>query len=126
MIPQVRHNFRLQTKNDMIRFHILVKCFELGNIPEEGPLNVLVHLYNTNGIVDKVTNDAFIDYCVTNKLRGSAQSVRNVLSMYTELGLLVKPKNCVRHFKEELLPELPEIFVLNYFITNLDINAKNN
>lgn len=103
----------------MIRFHILVKCYELGHHPEQSALDVLEHLYNVKGISSKEENNSFIDYCVKNNLRGSAQSVRNVLSMYTELGLLIKPKNCNRYFTEELLPELPEVFVLSYFITNL-------
>lgn len=123
MIPVVKHNFKLNTKRDMVRFHILVKCYELGHHPEQSALDVLEHLYNVKGIKNKEENNQFIKYCVTNKLRGSAQSVRNVLSMYTELGLLIKPKNCVRYFKEVLLPELPEIFVLSYFVTNL-LNAE--
>lgn len=119
MIPIKKHNFTLKTKRDMVRFHILVKCFQLGNYPEQSALDVLEHLYNCKGISSKEDNNAFIEYCVNNKFRGSAQSVRNVLSMYTEIGLLVKPKNCNRYFTEELLPELPEVFVLSYFITNL-------
>lgn len=120
MIPVIKNNLKLKTKRDMVRFHIFVKCFILGNYPEQSALDILEHLYNCNGISSKDENNAFIDYCVNNKLRASSQSVRNVLSMYTELGLLVKPKNCVRYFKEELLPQLPEEFVLNYFITNLN------
>lgn len=123
MIPVVNHNFKIQSKLEMIRFHLIVKFFEMKHHPEESALDVLVHLHDVGGISSKEENDSFIDYCVKNKLRGSAQSVRNVLSMYTELGLLVKPKNCIRHFKEPLLPELPEIFVLSYCITNL-INAE--
>jgi hypothetical protein len=120
MIPVINKSIKLNTKQEMIRFHILVKCFVLGNYPEQSALDVLEHLYNCNGISSKEENNAFIEYCVTNKFRGSNQSVRNVLSMYTDIGLLVKPKNCIRYFKEELLPELPEEFVLNYFITNLN------
>ena len=123
MIPVHKHNFKLSTKKDMVRFHILVKCYELGHHPEQSALDVLEHLYNVNCIGSKEENNQFIEYCVANNLRGSAQSVRNVLSMYTELGLLVKPKNCIRNFKEVLLPELPEIFALTYLVTNL-INAE--
>lgn len=122
MIPVIKHNFRVKTKQDMVRFHLLVRCFELGNYPEQSALDVLEHLYNCGGISSKEENNTFIKYCVDKKFRGSAQSVRNVLSMYTDLELLVKPKNCIRHFKEPLLPSLTrenDIFALTYFITNL-------
>lgn len=122
MIPVIKHNFRIKTRQDMVRFHLLVRCFELGNYPEQSALAVLEHLYNCGGISSKEENNAFIKYCVDNKFRGSAQSVRNVLSMYTELNLLIKPKNCVRVFKEPLLPTLTkdnEVFALSYFVTNL-------
>ena len=120
MVPVIKNNITLNTKRDMVRFHIIVKCYNLGNYPEQSALDVLEHLYNCNGISTRDENNAFIKYCVVNNFRGSAQSVRNILSMYTELGLLVKPKNGVRQFKEQLLPELPEEFVLTYFITNLN------
>lgn len=124
MVPVVQNKFRISTKADMVRLHILIKCYMLNNIPEESVLSVLVALYNQGGIKSCSGNNSFINFCVENKLRGSAQSVRNILSEYTELGLLVKPKNCIRLFKEELLPELPEEFVLSYFITNLTDAAK--
>ena len=119
MIPVKDYNFTLKTKSDMIKLHLLMRCLDLGHYPEQSELSVLEHLYNSNGISSKKENNDFIRYCVDNKLRGSEQSVRNVLSVYTDIGLLVKPKNCVRHFKDGLLPELPEIFVLKYFVTNL-------
>lgn len=124
MVPVVQNKFRISTKTDMVRLHILIKCYMLNNIPEESVLSVLVALYNHGGIKSCSGNNAFINFCVENKLRGSAQSVRNILSDYTELGLLVKPRNCIRLFKEELLPELPEEFALSYFITNISNAVK--
>ena len=126
MIPVVKESFNLKSKSDMIRCHILMKCYELGDIPEKSELDVLEYLYIIGGIDGKESNTEFIKYCVTKEFRGSDQSVRNVLSKYTDLGFLVKPKNCIRQFKHTLLPYIAEdVFVLDYFITNLDINASN-
>lgn len=125
-IQVVKESFNLKSKSDMIRCHILMKCYELGDIPEKSELDVLEYLYSIGGINGKDSNKNFIDYCVINKFRGSDQSVRNVLSKYTDLGLLIKPKNCIRKFKDVLLPVIEgDIFVLQYFITNLNINAIN-
>lgn len=118
MIPVIDHKFLLKDRSSLVRLHLFIKCYELGDYPESSALDVLEHLYYSKGISNKEENNAFIESCVNNKLRGSAQSVRNVLSKYTDLGILKKPKNCIRLFKDPII-DLPEVFALTYFTTNL-------
>lgn len=123
VIPAYKFKINIST-DDLLKNHLYCLSLERGLSPENGELDVLLHLYKSGPILSKESNKAFLKSCVDNKLRGSEASTRNVLSKYTSLGILVKEKNSHRRFNYDIIPEsITGDVVFEYMVSNIDLNA---
>lgn len=96
----------LKEKRDVLRLHLYTKLLEHRIKPFENDIDILIELYEFGGYNDSETQAAFINLCLSKKLRKSAQSVRNMLSAYTKLKVLEKPRNRVLKLSETYIPKV--------------------
>ncbi len=84
-------------------------------------LDIMSYLFIQGGYNNKIDCDKFLEGCVDRGYKRSIQSVRNSLSKLTSLKLLGKSNNNNRVVLDVSIPR-EDIFGLEYFITNLDVN----
>lgn len=108
-----------KSREDVVRVHLYTRLLEIGHTPYESDLNILVALYEMGGYDNGVEQANFFKLCVEKKYKKNIQSVRNTLSLYTDLGVLEKPKNEKRFVsKNWLSPIESEKLVLDYKISH--------
>ncbi len=123
VVPVYKFTMNIST-DDLIKNHLYSLSLDKGLYPEDGELDVLLHLYNSGPIVSRESNKSFLKSCVDKGLRRSEASTRNVLSKYTSLGILVKEKNSHRRFNYDLIPnKITGDTVFEYIVSNIDLNA---
>lgn len=118
-IKVISEKMLLRDRKDVLRLHLYSKLLNIGVIPYEKDLDVLVALYTCGGYRNDREQHEFFDHCLEQSFKKSVQSVRNTLAKYTELGVLNKPKNTVRYLSEKWLPNIDgDRIVLDYKISH--------
>lgn len=105
----------------MLRCHLYMFLLSKSIYPEGSELLVLLELYNRGGISGSADNLMFLDRCVELGIRRSRGSVRNVLSKYTNNGIIIKNGNCDRKLSSDIFPNnMGKDLLFQYLITNID------
>jgi hypothetical protein len=91
-----------------------------GNLSlSDGDLSVLSYLYLNDEILDKGMMDSFYLLCITNKIMGTVQSVRNSISRLHNLNLVRKDrKNHLIYNNVDVLKKFPKgtNYCFNYVV----------
>ncbi len=96
----------LRTKRDVLRVHLYFKMVQFGIKPFENDLDIIIELYEFGGYTNTEQQSRFISLCLEKGLRKSAQSVRNALSKYVNIGVFEKPKNAVLRLSDRFIPQV--------------------
>jgi hypothetical protein len=96
----------LSNKKDVLRVHLYLKFIQYGIQPFENDIDILIELYCFGGYKGRTKQEEFIDICLEKSYKKSKQSIRNILSKYTNLGVLDKPKNLSLSINEKYIPNI--------------------
>jgi len=94
----------LSNKKDALRVHLYLKFIQYGIQPFENDIDILIELYCFGGYKGRGKQEEFINLCLEKSYKKSRQSIRNILSKYTNLGILDKPKNLYLSINEKYIP----------------------
>lgn len=109
----------LKDKRDVLRIHLYSKLIQKDIIPYDKDLDVLINLYEMGGYSNEKEQTQFFNSCINKKYKKSIQSIRNTLALYTEIGILNKPKNKKRFVSESWIPSsMDSILFLDYKISH--------
>jgi hypothetical protein len=118
-IKIISEKLLLKDRKDVLRLHLYALLLNKGITPYEKDLDILVTLYEYGGYKNSKEQHAFFTLCLDKSLKKSIQSIRNTLAVYTDLGVLDKPKNTIRHLNKEWLPRMDgNQIVLDYKISH--------
>lgn len=111
----------LPEKKDTLRVHLYLKLLENGIQPFENDIDMILELYSFGGYSSKENQRKFFDMCLDKKFKKTEQSVRNTLSKYTMMGVLVKPKNLTLSVNEKFIPRVEcDKLVLQHVISHAE------
>lgn len=96
----------LSNKKDVLRVHLYLKFIQYGIQPFENDIDILIELYCFGGYKGREEQEEFINLCLSKDYKKSKQSIRNILSKYTNLGVLSKPKNLSLSINEKYIPNI--------------------
>lgn len=91
-------------KRTVLRLHLYTKLLQNKIKPYESDMDILIELYVFGGYNNTTEQASFIKSCLEKGYLRTAQSVRNTLSKYTNLKVLLKPRNGVISFSEDFIP----------------------
>jgi len=120
-IPLIKDKIKMPSKLDLMKMHLLIKLTSNKITVSDSELTLLASLYLQKGIRNKEEMSNFFEYCISNKIRLSAQSVRNILARFTQLNVIVKPKPNQRFISKEYMLDINEEnnFAFNYTIYSI-------
>lgn len=96
----------LSDKRDVVRVHLYLKFIQYGIRPYENDMDIIVELYCFGGYGDIKRQEEFFELCLGKKYKKSKQSIRNILSRYTALGVLEKPRNGSLLVSSKFIPKV--------------------
>lgn len=96
----------LSTRKEVLRVHLYFKLVQLGIRPFENDIDIILELYDFGGYSNTEEQARFISLCLERGFKRSAQSVRNTLSKYVNLGVFEKPKNTVLYVSDKFIPKV--------------------
>lgn len=121
VIKSISDKILFRSRRDVLKFHLYLKMIQKGIRPFEKDIEILLELSETNGYSSKEEQDTFIKNCLDKKLKNCAQSVRNTVSKFVGLGILIKPRNKVIRVNEEFIPNIVcDKIVLQHIISHAD------
>ena len=97
-------NIILPSKKDVLRVHLYLRLIQYGIQPFENDIDILLELYCFGGYKGKDKQEEFITRCIDKRFKSSRQSIRNILSKYTVMGVLDKPKNLSLFMNNKFIP----------------------
>lgn len=96
----------LPTKRDVLRVHLYFKFLQYNIRPFENDIDVILELYMFGGYSNAEEQSRFINQCIEKGLRKSAQSLRNTLSKYVNMGIFDKPRNTSLSVNTKYIPDV--------------------
>lgn len=121
VIKSISDKILFRSKRDVLKFHLYMKMIQKGIRPFEKDIEILLELSEVNGYSSKEEQESFIQTCLDKKLKNCAQSVRNTVSKFVGLGILIKPRNRVIKINEEFIPNVVcDKVVLQHIISHAD------
>jgi hypothetical protein len=121
VIRSLQDKVLLPKKKDVLRVHLYFKLIQHGVKPFENDMDIMIELYQFGGYTNSEEQSRFIDLCIKKKLKKSAQSVRNTLSKYVNMGIFQKPKNTTLHINPNFLPKVEcDKLVLQHMISHAE------
>lgn len=118
-IQKLSEKFLLEDKKDVLRLYLYSKLLQHKIKPYEKDIDILLELYLFGGYNSTEEQTLFIKRCLEKNYKTVPQSVRNILSKYTKLNVLKKPKNRVLQINEEYIPSLNcDKLLAEYIITH--------
>ncbi len=114
MTEFIKNKIQVASKEDVLKLHLLVKCFQKGITLSNADLDSLVELYG-HGYCRE-----FFTACVDKGYYKSEQTVRNAVARMTNLGILTYKKRGERSINPEFLPETKsDKVMIQYLVGNL-------
>lgn len=110
MITFLKEKIELAEKEDVLKLHIIIKCFQKGIHLSEADIDCLIEL-NKTGYGTK-----FYKNCIARDFYKTEQTVRNAIGKMTTLGILTYKKRGERYVNKEFLPEITNDQVLIQYI----------
>lgn len=111
----------LPDKRDTLRVHLYLKLIQYGIQPFENDIDIILELYTFGGYSTAEKQSEFFRVCLEKKLKKTEQSIQNTLSKYTNLGVLEKPKNLVRHVNDKFIPNVSfDKLVLQHIVSHAE------
>lgn len=111
----------LSNKKDVLRVHLYLKFIQYDIQPFENDIDILIELYCFGGYSGREKQEEFINLCLQRDYKKSKQSIRNVLSKYTNLGVLNKPKNLYLSVNEKFIPNIEfDKLVLQHVVSHAE------
>lgn len=111
----------LSNKKDVLRVHLYLKFLQYGIQPFENDIDILIELYCFGGYKGREKQQEFIDLCLEKNYKKNKQSIRNILSKYTNLGVLDKPKNLSLSINEKYIPNVTfDKLVLQHVVSHAE------
>lgn len=115
MINFLKDKIELTKKDDVLKLHIIIKCFKNGFNLSDADINSLIELKNSG------YNDEFFKKCVDKGYYKSEQTVRNAIAKMTNLGILSYKKRGERVINTDFIPDVQsDKVVVQYIVGNLD------
>ena len=119
MVTKITDVILLNSKIQVIRLHLYAKLLQIGFVPYDKDLDVIIELYKINGYANEKEQLKFFNTCLHNKYKKSQQSIRNTLATYTKIGILEKPQNKKRVVSEKWIPPNDfNVMVLDYKVSH--------
>lgn len=114
MIDFLKEKIQLKERDEVIKLHIIIKCFEKNINLSDADINCLLELNRTG------YNTEFYKNCVNNKYYKSEQTVRNAIARMTNLGILFSNKRRGQKFftKDFILNISNDKVIVQYLIGN--------
>lgn len=114
MITFLKEKIELKDKEDVIKLHIIIKCFQKGIHLSEADINSLIELKDTG------YSSEFYKRCIDKGYYKTEQTVRNAIGKMTSLGILSFKQRGERVINQEFIPEIiNDKLLLQYMIGNL-------
>lgn len=114
MISLVEDRIKLESKEDLLKVHIMIKCFEKGVTLSMAEIGVLAELHVLG------YGEPFYSSCVNKGYFKTKQTVRNAVSRMGELEILESKKRGQRSINPDYLPAVTADKVLfRYLVSNL-------
>lgn len=111
----------LPTKRDVLKVYLYFKILNTEINASESDINVIIQLYLNEGYSSAAEQAEFFRVCLEKDLKKSEQSVRNTISKFINLGVLLKTKHCTCSVNEEFLPKTDfDKLMLKYVISHAD------
>lgn len=119
MIPVIEDKIRLRYKRDVFRLLLYIKLIEKGIPFHESELDVLCELHQRGGYTDDLTQQVFMDNCLSKGFRKSKQSIRNVLAKFVNQGVIKKTRNFNCHISHDYIPPVEaEMIGLMFYVSH--------
>lgn len=96
----------LNDKDDVLRIYIRAVLMKREIKHYDHDIDVIIELYNRGGYSNSAEQKEFIKACISKGYRKSDQSVRNILTQYTNLNIFKKRKWLSLCVSEEFLPPI--------------------
>jgi len=117
MIHFIKEKIELDSLDDVIKLHMLVKSYQLGYQLSQADINTLCELYKTGYGSDFYSN------CISKKFFKTKQTVRNSIGKMTKLKILTCNKRGERLIDEKFCPKVTEDqLIFQYLIGNIKTN----
>lgn len=114
MINLFKEKIQLKEKDEVIKLHIIIKCYQKGFNLSEADIDLLIELNKTG-----YTPEFFIN-CIEKGYYKSEQTIRNAVAKMTGLGILTYKKRGERFVTPEFIPALDSNqVIIQYLIGNL-------
>lgn len=114
MVNLIEEKIKLGDKEDVLKIHLLIKCFENGYNLSMADVCVLVELHK-NGY-----NEQFYKDCVEKGYYKTLQTVRNSVSKMTKLGILLSKKRGERTVNTDFIPDMSaDKVIFKYTVGNI-------
>ena len=114
MIDFYKEKVQVSSKDDALRLHLMIKCFEKGVSLSDADISSLVELSQVG------YSPEFYDSCVRKGYFKSNQTVRNAVGRMTAMGILTSPKRGERIVNPDYMPNTKsEKVMIQYLIGNL-------
>lgn len=108
-----KEQIEFSSKEDVIKLHLLIKCFKKGIHLTNAQFDTLVELYYTG------YNPTFYKNCVAKEIYKTEQVVRNAITDMTDLGVLIVKKRGKRIIDPEIAPTLTaDKLIVQYVVGN--------
>lgn len=113
MIDFIKEKVQLKDKDDVIKLHIIIKCYEKGYNLSLADICSLVELSKSG------YNETFFENCLKQKIYKSEQTIRNAIAKMTNLGILTYSKRGERKINKEFIPDFKsDRVIFQYLIGN--------
>ena len=110
----LKEKISLPDKEEVLKLHIIIKCFQKGIHLSEGDIDSLIELKNEG------YGSEFYKNCVEKGFYKTEQTVRNAIGRMTALGILSFKRRGERDINKDFIPEtVDETLIMQYMIGNL-------
>lgn len=117
MINFFNEKIELESKDDVIKLHMILKSYELKYHLSMAEINTLFELYKTG------YSDTFYNNVIANGYFKTKQTVRNAITKMTKLTILSSKKRGERAISETFLPKIQNDRVMfQYLVKNINGN----
>lgn len=117
-LQTIQDFIRLNSKEEVLKFHLTTKFTQKGIKATSRELDVLVLLYLFGGYNEQTENQ-FFEKVLQNNSKTTTRTIMNTISKFVKKGVIVKNKKKNRFVSEEYIPPLTsDIIGLHYKIIN--------
>lgn len=119
VIKSLKDKIIVPSLKDVVKIHLFSKFVQKGIYPYDNDLDIIAELFLFGGYKNTKEQTDFFNLCLNKKYKKSIQSIRNILTEYTKLEVLVHPKNLQLFVNEEFIPDFKsDKLVLQHIIGN--------